>query len=391
MTRPALLACLASAVLLAPALGARQTARTPADPACAALTTETADRCLRLNHLQLLGTHNSYHVAPQPPVLALFGTRADGYAYTHRSLTHQLTTLGVRQFEIDVFADPDGGRYASPAGLRLARGASDLERPGPEMARPGFKVLHVQDLDFRTTCSTLDSCLREIHTWSRLHPRHVPVMVMIELKDGALEDPDGVGYVRPVPFDRGQLDALDTAIRTVFDDHHLVTPDDVRGGRATLREAIERDGWPRLHDVRGKVLFAMDNTDAHLDTYLDGHPALRGRVMFVSAPPGSPASAFLKLNDPGGDEQARIASLVRAGYIVRTRADTPTIEARSGNTARRDQAFRSGAHFVSTDYPEPSPFGSGYVVRLPAAGARAARCNPVSAPAGCRDEWLESQ
>ena len=37
--------------------------------------------------------------------------RRQGLEYTHRPLTEQLSRLGVRQFEIDVFADPEGGRY----------------------------------------------------------------------------------------------------------------------------------------------------------------------------------------------------------------------------------------------------------------------------------------
>ena len=86
----------------------------------------------------------------------------------------------------------------------------------------------------------------------------------------------------------------------------------------------------------------------------------------------------------------RIRQMVEAGFLVRTRADIPTEEARSGDTTRRDSAFASGAHYVSTDYPEVSPFGSGYIARLPGAERLAARCNPVTAPVGCRDEWLES-
>jgi len=64
-------------------------------------------------------------------------------------------------------------------------------------------------------------------------------------------------------------------------------------------------------------------------------------------------------------------------------------EARSGDTTRRDSAFRSAAQYVSTDYPEPSPFGSGYIARLPGADRLAARRHPVTAPVGCRSEWLE--
>jgi hypothetical protein len=87
----------------------------------------------------------------------------------------------------------------------------------------------------------------------------------------------------------------------------------------------------------------MDNTDAHRDEYLAGHASLEGRVLFVSADPGTPAAAFLKLNDPLGAEGERIRAVVRDGYIVRTRADEPGVEARTGDTRRRDAAFLSRA------------------------------------------------
>jgi hypothetical protein len=361
----------------------------PVAASCAAVSAATADECLRLNHLQVLGTHNSYHLAPEPPVLAALGTRAPALDYTHRPLTEQLARLGVRQFEIDVYADPKGGLFASPAALRMGPAFATLERPGPALQAPGLKVLHVPDLDFRVTCPTLVACLTEIREWSRAHPRHVPIMVMLELKDEALEDPRGLGFVTPVPFDAAALDGLDAEIRSVFDAAHVLTPDDVRGTATTLRGAIETKGWPRLADVRGQVLFAMDNTGVHRDRYLEGHPSLEGRMLFVSADPGTPASAFLKMNEAVGAAGARIRPLAEAGYIIRTRADEPGKEAHTGDTARRDAAFRSGAHFVSTDYPEVSPYGTGYVARLPGAAGLTARCNPVTAPTGCTDAWLE--
>ena len=47
---------------------------------------------------------------------------------------------------------------------------------------PGFKVIHTQDVDFRTTCSTLKGCLTTIRDWSRANPWHVPIMVMIAVR-----------------------------------------------------------------------------------------------------------------------------------------------------------------------------------------------------------------
>ena len=353
---------------------------------CATITAANSDDCVRLNEIQLLGTHNSYHIAPAPPMLIALGQRARNIEYTHRPLAEQLSRLGLRKFELDVFADPGGGLYAKPAAFRMAQGLDPL---ADDLSAPGFKVLHTQDIDYRTRCSTLKACLTTVRDWSRAHPQHVPIMIMIEAKDGVLEDPRGLGYVKPVRIGPAELRALDAEIRSVFDAAHLIVPDNVRGARATLAEAVQADGWPTLRAARGRLLFALDNTDEHRTDYLAGNPSLEGRVLFISGKPGEPSAAFIKMNEALGEQEALIRQAVKNRYLIRTRADTPTDEARSGSTTRRDSAFRSGAHYVSTDYPEPSPFGSGYIARLPGAERLAARCNPVNAPAGCRNEWLE--
>jgi hypothetical protein len=370
-------------------VGACQRSDDPAPVAvidCAAITAENSDDCIRLNEIQVLGTHNSYHIAPPPPLLAALGARARDIEYTHRPLAAQLSQLGIRQFELDVYADPEGGRFAEPAAFRMIKG---LEPLAPELRSPGFKVIHTPDDDYRTTCGTLKACLSEIREWSRANPWHVPIMVMLEAKDAVREDPRGIGYVKPVPIGAAEFRALDAEIRSVFEGDHVLTPDRVRGTHASLAQAIQSDGWPVLKAVRGKILFALDNTDAHKAEYLQGNPTLEGRMLFVSSVAGEPSAAFIKMNEALADEEERIRQNVRARYLIRTRADIPTAEARSGSTTRRDAAFRSGAHYVSTDYPEPSPFGSGYLARLPGAERLAARCNPVNAPSGCRSEWLE--
>jgi hypothetical protein len=161
----------------------------------------------------------------------------------------------------------------------------------------------------------------------------------------------------------------------VFGDDELITPDVVRGQHASLEEAIRTDGWPTLGASRGKVLFALDNEDAVRDAYVAGHPALKGRVLFTSSPRGTPEAAFLKLNDPITDEAA-IRQAVADGYIVRTRSDADTLQARSGDTTMREAALRSGAQWVSTDYEvADTKFGTGYVVTMP--GGTPSRCNPV--------------
>jgi hypothetical protein len=345
------------------------------------------DGTLQLNQMQVLGTHNSYHIQPKPDLFAAIAAfvppLAEAWEYTHLPLDRQFSEQGIRQIELDVFADPEGGRYASRGAIELltGNGASGI----PELDEPGLKVLHVQDLDFETPCWKLVECLETIRDWSLANTDHAPLTVLIEAKDDEIDAP--FESVVPILFDSQQLDVIDDEIRSVFAASHLITPDEVRGDHATLEQAILQTGWPTLGQTRGRVLFALDNGGRVKDAYLEGHPSLLGRVLFVSAEPGEDAAAFVKLNDPIGAFD-RIQELVRLGFIVRTRADGDTAEARTGDTTRRDAAIASGAQFVSTDYPVDNPdFATGYRVELP--GAVPARCNPISAPPECRPGDIE--
>jgi len=347
-----------------------------------------ARNCVALNEIQVLGSHNSYHLQPQPTLLSTllaFDSQFLAWEYSHLPLGDQFESQGIRQIELDVFADPAGGLYARRGGL-IAIG-QDPQTLIPELYQPGFKVLHVQDLDFETTCFTFRDCLKAIRQWSLRNPRHLPIMVLVEAKDDTIPDPFDFGFATPIPIGAAELDAIDAEIRSVFGPRRLITPDDIRRGRATLEQGVLELGWPRLGAVRGRVLFALDNGGSKRDAYIAGHPSLQGRVMFTDSPPGSPESAFVKMNDPLPDPAA-IAALVAAGYIVRTRADADTVQARANDTTQRDAALASGAQFVSTDFPVPSPsFGTPYFVEMP--GGAPARCNPVNAPPGCRSEALE--
>jgi hypothetical protein len=350
--------------------------------------TRPLDDTLRLNDIQALGSHNSYHLEVQPEVMALLRvfdtTLAESLEYSHAPLDEQFSDQGIRQIELDVFSDRQGGLFADPGGARLAGIESGV---GPEMAEPGFKVLHVQDIDPRSTCTTLVLCLEALRDWSAAHPGHVPIMVLIEVKQDPIPDPVEAGFVVPETIDAESLDELDEEIRAVFAADEMITPDDVRGERDSLEEAVLEDGWPTLAESRGRVLFALDNGGEVLDLYVDGHPALEGRVLFTSSPIGTPEAAFLKLNDPIADAEA-IRQAVEDGYVVRTRADADTVQARTGDTTMRDAALESGAQWVSTDYPVDDPrFEPDYTVTIPR--GEPARCNPVRRPDDCTSAAIE--
>ncbi|MCC5954079.1 MAG: S-layer homology domain-containing protein [Acidimicrobiia bacterium] len=345
---------------------------------------------LRLNEIQVVGTHNSYKKFLQPEFEAALEAQFPGltqfWDYEHRPLPEQFAELGVRQIELDIFADPEGGRYAERnaqafAGLPLDPGI-------PELHEPGMKVLHIQEVDVESTCWTLVSCLTELREWSDANPGHVPVFVLVEAKDATIPDPLNLGFVQPIEFDAEQLDAVDAEILSVFDEERIITPDSVRGERETLEEAILTDGWPTLGEVRGKVMFGLDNGGRIQNAYLDGHPSLEGRVMFSSgSAPGNPETAFIKYNNAVGSFDA-IQSAIAAGYMVRTRADNDPQQTGDDLFDVRDTALASGAQFVSTDFPEEDPRqDTGYFVQMP--GGTPARCNPISAPEWCEPQFIE--
>lgn len=349
---------------------------------------QDVDADVRLNEIQTIGSHNSYHLLPSQPEVdlrhSIIGDADEGFTYAHQPLPVQFQSQKVRQIELDVFLDAAGGRYATP----LLRTVATPDRPyDPIMQQPGLKVLHVQDVDYASTCLTLKQCLTQIETWSDANPSHVPIAVLLELKDDDVPFP-GFEFVHPEPFDVAAMDTLDAEIRDVMDPEDLITPDDVRGGAATLDEAVTTTGWPTLGESRGKVMFLMDNGGGYRTSYLTGHPNLEGRALFTNASPGDPDAAFIKVNDP---LDPAIPGLVQAGYVVRTRADGDTVEARSNDTTLRDAALASGAQWVSTDYPTPGMaigFTSPYYAEIP--GGTVARCNPVLDVPGCVDAELDT-
>ena len=289
------------------------------------------DDVLRVNHFQAKGTHNSYHVEPTPA--------HPEWMYTHAPLDEQLAEQGVRKLELDLWWN------------------ERCER---------FEVFHIGFLDEVTTCRLFTDCLAAIRAFSDAHPGHHPVLVQIEPKDTFADD------VGPSRFD-----ALDAEIRSVFPEDLLITPDFVRGAHASVREAVETDGWPTLGETRGRVLFFLDRGGAQRDLYLRGHEDLSGRVLFVDGSATDPFAVVHVRNDPNGDFD-EIQTLVRAGHIVRTRADDDASLAR---------ALESGAHAISTNWPVPV---DGHAFSLAIPGGTPSRCNPLSAPAGCTPEAIEA-
>ena len=339
-----------------------------------------------MNQVQYLGTHNSYKQRIRPDLFDILSAYVPDLAptleYGHIPLQQQFENQGIRQIELDVFDDPEGGLYATHRALSLVN--EDTASGIPELDEPGLKVMHVQEVDYETTCYTFVDCLTEIKIWSDNHPGHLPITVLVEVKDDVITDPLNLNFVIPLEFGLEALNRIDAEILSVFPPGQLIVPDDVRGDFVTLELAVLSEGWPHLSQARGKIMFALDNTGDARENYIDGHSSLEGRILFTDSPAGTPEAAFMKRNNPLSNP-GDIESLVKLGYMVRTRADSDTEQSRTGDTSQREAALSSGAHFISTDYPVPDTNFSDYQVQLP--GGNIARCNPVS-PGNCAEDLL---
>src|SRR5258708_31497186 len=137
-----------------------------------AMSMAQQDKVVRVNQIQVIGSHNSYHAGFAPSerkYLEMKNPKAlRGLDYHHAPLADQLSG-GVRQIEIDVFADAKGGRFAHPAIVRSVAEAGlpadpDFD-PQHEMGKVRFKVMHILGLDDRGTCHTFVACLNDCRNW----------------------------------------------------------------------------------------------------------------------------------------------------------------------------------------------------------------------------------
>jgi len=337
--------------------------------ACSVPVFAQTDDNLKINKTQIIGSHNSYKQAIDPVLFKAFSQKdsasASSLDYEHIPVTAQLD-LGLRNLEIDVYPDEKGGKYANPKGLEMVAGQQPYDLQG-KMKQPGFKILHVPDLDFRSHYITLTDCLRDLKTWSEAHPDHTPVYITLEVK-GKVADAGKTEGIAARDFDN-----LDKVLLEFLGKRHILTPDQVRGKYETLESAVLHDNWPTLKEAKGKFVFVLDDSGSKRDMYIAGHPSLRGRAMFANALPNTPEAAFLIRNNAKAPE---ISDLVKKGYLIRTRADSDTREARRNDKTTFEAACKSGAQIITTDYYQKSTrFDSDYSVSFE--GSTYFRKNPL--------------
>ncbi|KNC50725.1 uncharacterized protein AMSG_11997 [Thecamonas trahens ATCC 50062] len=273
-----------------------------------------------LSQLRMLGTHNSYHLAPRK-VFPGFNQGARFWRYSHKPLIDQLA-LGVRAFELD-----------------------------PHVRSESISVWHVNIWDDFSLCPCFVTCLRVFREWSRDHPGHVPIIIQLEFK--SLWFADLVAGINGVHLD--SLVIVERDILRIIGRNAIFTPDDLRNGSATLPDALAANsppGWPRLGALRNKFIFILDDASSTRAAYLAPSLVLRNRIMFTTTVDGeavSPWTSVFKYNSPLSESGAKIAELVTQGFLVRTRADTEDLSEQV-DEKRAIAANDSMAQIVSFDW-----------------------------------------
>lgn len=327
---------------------------------------------LPLNQLRTLASHNSYKKKPDPKLQKFLngiknklGEENDPMQleYAHELLTVQLDSFDVRGFELDVYADPEGGKYYKRRVNGFVRGLK--KRSGiQELKSPGFKIIHIADIDYETNYFTFKSALEELVDWSEANPDHLPLFINIEAKGNAMGDESGflkfLGFQKAIKFDSCVYTHLNEELTSIVPMNMLATPQLISGGYSSIRERIVKDGWPTVGEMRGKMFFILEGNNSgwyaqQLEKSVD-YP------MFVYGELHDSMTFFIKRNDPIGNEK-EISDLSRQ-FIVRTRSDVGTLEARSNDEIRKQSAIQSGAQIISTDYYRPDLTLSNFMISV---------------------------
>ena len=134
---------------------------------------QTEINLLKLNQLQVMGSHNSYHKHMDNRLFSFLqridfllpaSYKVEGLDYAHEPMDVQLNTYSLRSFELDIYADPQGGRFYKRQGNLFA--GMPVNSGIAELQQPGYKMMHIPDIDYETHFYTFKSGLTYLKSWS---------------------------------------------------------------------------------------------------------------------------------------------------------------------------------------------------------------------------------
>lgn len=320
----------------------------------------------RMNGIRILASHNSYKKQPHKKVLKFLKrfedklgahNNPDYIDYGHLRFSDQFDKYGIRGLELDVNYDPKGGHYKRRRVNFFLPGQRQRLK-GVALRNPGFKLLHIADVDFETNYLTLKDALQEVKAWSISHPGHIPIYINIEAKGSHPADESKalqrLGFTTCIPFDTLAYHLLEQEINEVFEKEEVYRPSDFRQTYSSLRSRIDSIGWPLLKDVSGKVIFILEGSNHQI------YKSFSNASMFYFGTENDSNAIFLLRNNAVQqlDEIRRLSKF----FMIRTRTDAGTIESRQNNYSVWNAAIDSEAQILSTDYYMPDQRWSTYKV-----------------------------
>lgn len=330
---------------------------------------------IQLNEIRIIASHNSYKDYPHQKVLRFLdkiknklGEENDPKQmdYGHVSLKDQLSNYGVRGFELDVYHDPKGKLFRKRKINAFIFGLKQRVR-NPKIKIPGFKLIHIPDVDYETNYILLKDALIEIKEWSDKNPNHIPVFINIETSSYTLRKESFflklLGFSKTIPFDSKVYEELDREILDVFplSTQKILTPAILRDTCKTVKQRLSNHGWPSLNSCLGKIIFVLegDNCGVYREELEKG----KNKPMFVYGSPNDKSTAFLLRNHSMGHEE-EMSELSKI-YILRTRSDAGTLEARENNYNRFESCLKSQAQIISTDYYKSDVRFGDFCIKFP--------------------------
>jgi len=275
---------------------------------------DLSDTSIKLNEIQMLATHNSYKKTGSDIGKFFVGLgdsfeEARALKYGYKNLTDQFEA-GVRSMEFD---------------LRLRK--------------TQFVLTHVPLVDNSSVAPDFAQALEEIYLYSSNNPNHIPIIILMEIKDDWMILDHALQVIEPE-----DLENLNILLTEKLKDQ-LYTPKMMMETGKTLKETVQTTGWPSVNSLLGKVIFVLhpgNFTDMYyeLDETLDSQPMFIGA--YASGKDQDYAS-FIVHNNPSVTE---IAPLIQENFIVRTRIDSNLMF----NQDDFDQAVLSGAQILTSDF-----------------------------------------
>jgi len=319
-----------------------------------------------INQIRIIASHNSYKKKPHPKVLRFLKkfqdklgdqNNPDFIDYGHLPFSEQFDNYGIRGIELDVNYDPKGGQYKRRR-VNLFLFGQRQRLKGNALKKPGFKILHISDVDFETNYLTLKSALEALKSWSDLHPDHFPIYINLEAKGSHPADESKalkrLGFKKCIPFDRRAFLDLEQEISATLSPDQIFKPSDFKKSYSSLQGRVVAEGWPLLEEVRGKFIFILEGNNKHL------YRTFERPLFFQYGNQSDANTVFLLRNNPIASE--REIRELNSEFIVRTRSDAGSVESRSNNYDTWNAALRSGAQIISTDYYKADERWSSYKI-----------------------------